>query len=320
MNPGTPQEQSFAVPIGKLTIGRTKDNDVSCLHRSLSRHHAQIESDGHRVRVIDLESKNGLYFNGRKVPTCDVVEGDTFRCGDIAFLVEGVTGRTPSLPKIARTLPSPQALDAGASRRPTNVPSHLFSGKDREKGYFASLIRAGEILVSDAPPERVVDELVALVIPALDVDRVVLLTRASRGPDLTPRVVKVIVDGAATPFSRRVVEWTIQHGSASTFGELATDRSLPGDPKSDAEIQSAIAAPIALRGRKLGVLYADNLAHTEGFRPADLTFLSALANIVAATLEIESRNRVPTESALLATEPEPRTLPRPLKIDRSDQS
>ena len=74
---------------GTVTIGRTKDNHIVCMHKSLSRKHAQLDFDGAKVRVADLQSKNGVFFNGRRVPTCNLVEGDSFRCGDITFLLEG---------------------------------------------------------------------------------------------------------------------------------------------------------------------------------------------------------------------------------------
>ena len=115
MNPGLPEEQSFALPVGTITIGRTKDNDVYCLHKSLSRKHAQVDFDGARVRVSDLQSKNGIFHNGKRVQRCELHEGDSFRCGDITFLLEGATTRSPKMSVAAQTLPSPLALDPTAS-------------------------------------------------------------------------------------------------------------------------------------------------------------------------------------------------------------
>ena len=60
MNPGLPDEQIFPLAPGLVTIGRTKDNTVFCLHKSLSRKHAQIDVDGAKVKVTDLQSKNGI--------------------------------------------------------------------------------------------------------------------------------------------------------------------------------------------------------------------------------------------------------------------
>jgi DNA-binding response OmpR family regulator len=49
------------------TIGRWEDNDVIIPDRWVSRHHAQIRREGTRHIVEDLDSKNGLFVNGRRV-------------------------------------------------------------------------------------------------------------------------------------------------------------------------------------------------------------------------------------------------------------
>ena len=127
MNPGLPEEQQFILRPGTLTIGRTKDNAVSCLHKSLSRKHAQVDFDGMKVRVTDLQSKNGLFYNGKRVSQCELLEGDSFRCGDITFLVESATTRSPkaAVPpqqdRTAQTLPSPFVIDPNVSRRHAEI-------------------------------------------------------------------------------------------------------------------------------------------------------------------------------------------------------
>src|SRR4051812_2610997 len=114
MNPGTSEEQTLILAPGTSTIGRTKDNQIVCTHKSLSRKHAQLDYDGTKVRIADLQSKNGLFFDGKRVHTCELVEGDSFRCGDITFLLEGATMRQPkkSVGNGAQTLPSPLGIDA----------------------------------------------------------------------------------------------------------------------------------------------------------------------------------------------------------------
>jgi DNA-binding response OmpR family regulator len=49
------------------TIGRWQDNDVIIPDRWVSRHHAEIRREGTRYVVYDLDSKNGLFVNGRRL-------------------------------------------------------------------------------------------------------------------------------------------------------------------------------------------------------------------------------------------------------------
>ena len=49
------------------TIGRLEDNHVVIADRWVSRHHAQIQREGTRYVIEDLDSKNGLFVNGERV-------------------------------------------------------------------------------------------------------------------------------------------------------------------------------------------------------------------------------------------------------------
>ena len=302
MNPGLPEEQSFALPVGTITIGRTKDNDVFCLHKSLSRKHAQVDFDGRRVRVSDLQSKNGIFHNGRRVARCEVQEGDSFRCGDITFLLEGATTRSPKISVAAQTLPSPLALDPTASRRPTKPPSPVLVEDDqRYKDKLFLLIRASELLVSEMALDKALDELVVLAVQVLDVDRIALLTLDEQTLEMQPRVLKTFASSAQRPYSKRVVDWVVDHGSPASFADVSRDKSLPGGRDEDRNVRAAICVPINPGGGTLGVLYADSLTQPDCFRPDDLALLRALANFAAVAIEGESLHRSNRES--LVTKP-----------------
>lgn len=49
------------------TIGRWEDNDIVIPDRWISRYHAQVRCQGSRCVLDDLDSKNGLFVNGRRV-------------------------------------------------------------------------------------------------------------------------------------------------------------------------------------------------------------------------------------------------------------
>lgn len=52
----------------ELTIGRLPDNDIVINNPMVGRHHAKIVMEqGERYEIIDLQSTNGTYVNGRKV-------------------------------------------------------------------------------------------------------------------------------------------------------------------------------------------------------------------------------------------------------------
>jgi len=50
-----------------MTIGRLSTNDIVINDRWISRRHARIRRDGMHYVIQDLESKNGLFVNGKRV-------------------------------------------------------------------------------------------------------------------------------------------------------------------------------------------------------------------------------------------------------------
>jgi adenylate cyclase len=293
MNPGLADEETFLLAVGSVTIGRTKDNHVICMHKSLSRKHAQIDFDGKKVRVSDLQSKNGIFFNGKRVPSCELLEGDSFRCGDITFLIEGATTRSPKISVGVHTLPSPLALDASMSKRTTKVPPPAVTVEDdqRYKDKLFLLIRASELLVGEQPLDRMLDELVVLAVQVLEVDRISLLTLDDQTLEIKPTVIKTFAGASPRPYSKRVVDWVVDKGSPTSFTDVSTDTSLPGDPKEDGAIKSAMAVPINPGGGTIGVLYADSVSRVDAFRPDDLALFRALANMAAVAMDSAALRR-----------------------------
>ena len=292
MNPGLPEEQQFILRPGTVTIGRTKDNAVFCLHKSLSRKHAQIDFDGVKVRVTDLQSKNGVFYNGKRVSRCELLEGDSFRCGDITFLVESATSRSSKASggfvqdRAAQTLPSPFALDPSIGRRPTAHPGPHVTIEDeqRYKDKLFLLIRASELCVSEMNIDKILEELIILAVQVLEVDRIALLTLDDVTLEMRPRVIKTFVQGQY-PYSQRVVDWVVDHGSPASFADVSRDRTLPGELARDESVRGAMCVPINPGGGIIGVIYADSLSRADCFRPDDLALLRALANLAAIAID-----------------------------------
>ena len=83
--------QTRSVPLedGKITLGRSHDNDLSfASDASLSRHHVVFEEDGDGWFVRDLESKNGTMLNGVRIQEARRVKaGDRVTAGHLVLVV-----------------------------------------------------------------------------------------------------------------------------------------------------------------------------------------------------------------------------------------
>lgn len=71
-------------------IGRDSGNDIQCPHPLVSRKHAQVlrERSG-APAIVDLQSANGTFVNGRAVHRAELRDGDIVQVGPYRFFVEG---------------------------------------------------------------------------------------------------------------------------------------------------------------------------------------------------------------------------------------
>lgn len=63
-------------------IGRNHDNDIVLNSDRVSRYHAEIMREGGEMKIIDKDSRNGVWLNGRRVNESAVIKsGDVIRVG-----------------------------------------------------------------------------------------------------------------------------------------------------------------------------------------------------------------------------------------------
>lgn len=84
------QTQRFSFKGDSFSIGREDDNDLVLDRVNVSKHHLQFVKVESRVDVVDLESTNGTYLNGRKVAQPRPVRRtDRVYVGDYILMLEG---------------------------------------------------------------------------------------------------------------------------------------------------------------------------------------------------------------------------------------
>ena len=84
------QTQRFSFKGDSFSIGREDDNDLVLDRVNVSKHHLQFVKIESRVDVVDLESTNGTYLNGRKVQAPRPVRRtDRVYVGDYILMLEG---------------------------------------------------------------------------------------------------------------------------------------------------------------------------------------------------------------------------------------
>jgi chromosome segregation ATPase len=82
------QELRFPLFKNRLTIGRTRQNDIQLKSEHISRRHAVIVIEGDVTRVIDWGSKNGMFVNSKRVKEHFLKNSDIVSVGAAEFRYE----------------------------------------------------------------------------------------------------------------------------------------------------------------------------------------------------------------------------------------
>jgi len=69
-----------------MTIGRAQECDVTLDDEGVSRQHAQIEHSAGMINIVDLDSTNGIYFNGDRFNRRQLNDGDKVQFGSATIL------------------------------------------------------------------------------------------------------------------------------------------------------------------------------------------------------------------------------------------
>jgi pSer/pThr/pTyr-binding forkhead associated (FHA) protein len=76
------QQQEFALSKPSVTLGRAMTNDIVLPDTRVSRNHARVDCGPDGCTIVDLNSANGVRFNGTRVTTAPLAPGDTLSLGE----------------------------------------------------------------------------------------------------------------------------------------------------------------------------------------------------------------------------------------------
>jgi adenylate cyclase len=294
MNPGLPDEQVFPLGEGVTFIGRDVENQISVLHRSLSRQHARLDASGGKVVLTDLQSKNGTFVAGTRIARHELRSGDTFSCGAVSFRLLADSQETlvsPMLTHESRALSQvslQELLGAQDPGRSSALKLGTTPAVERDRDKLQILLKVSQFLSSPGSIESLMERSLELVFQVLEVDRAVILLMDKSTQVLRPHVARTS-DGTlelSQVYSRHITTYVQQHGVAALFADARLDPRLDtAESVLQQSIYAAMCAPLKAREELLGVLYLDNLRRPERFSQEDLEFLSSFANQVGIALE-----------------------------------
>ncbi|MEM7137445.1 MAG: ATPase, T2SS/T4P/T4SS family [Myxococcota bacterium] len=123
---GEKRRLDFSKP--ELTVGRVNGNDIVLAKRNVSKQHARLSLEDEKAVVVDLNSTNGTWVNGRKITAPHPLkQGDKIYIADFIITLEGdsATAQGSRAPEqVSEPPPPPSAAPAPArsSIPKTSIP------------------------------------------------------------------------------------------------------------------------------------------------------------------------------------------------------
>ncbi|MBI2900635.1 MAG: FHA domain-containing protein [Planctomycetes bacterium] len=275
---GPDRGKVFAVD-GGATIGRDRTCAVRLPGRHLSRVHARIERRADGLYLVDADSRNGIFVNGRKVKEHLLRRDDEIEIGEFVLVFDPGFDPKVGLPqRMTRTVATVQETLGSPFTEPVSDPEL--------RAAFERL----QVVLETAELLHAIDDEVGATKALLE--RVMAHVRAPRG-----FVMLVDAGGKPVPAAKSAppgqdeftVSNVIHHQVSRERRALLGYDVARGGPHAGKPV-SILCAPLVARDRYLGFLYLDGPRESTTFRRADLHFAAALASVGATVLSNLRRN------------------------------
>lgn len=281
-------KQRYKLDKERVTIGRSRENDIFLPDQWLSRHHAEVRRRDASFYLADLGSKNGTLLNGVRL-----TEERRLHAGDVVTLGEHVlTLQLAEAPSDEGDEGNLFGTKMFSVRELSDVGTKPVDadGLRRQNRVLSVLSKSASALLVHRPLPELFDLVLDLLFEAVHAERAAVLlldageavVKASRSRSGQP-ITKV-----SRSIARRVLDQRVSLLIPNIF-EDATLRSQ--DSIMSSGIRSALCAPLwytAMAGSDedavIGLVYLDTQAQ-QSFSEEDLRIVTAIANVAASKIE-----------------------------------
>jgi len=269
---------------GEYRLGRDPECEIHLPESNVSRVHARMLWDGSTLSVEDLNSTNGVFVNGARVPTTVLGDGDVVAVGPSVFRVAIGAGTGGAI-----------AVMGGDSAPPE------LAGADRAQfqNLFECMLAIQRIVSEDAG--NMVERCLETLFLALPVNRLCLLRRGATG-EIEPWFTHT-KSGLSREFvmSKTFARKVSEAGKGILIHDaLHLDSNEWGHTMQQQEVRSILGVPVFDSGALIAILLCDNLETPNVLRDEHVRTLEFFARALETVVQ---RDRMHTlEASQAATE------------------
>ena len=284
------------VPIGRfpIVIGRKRENDIAIADPSVSRQHCQIVEINGRIRLVDLDSQNGVAVNDEIVQECFLGDGDEITVGSARFQLTFSKVDPPPQPSVQLDERSLTGLET-ISLQPhetaylRRVAAEAETAQvERTSRDFQALLHICSSVQEERTSEQVQAKLLSRLFDVIPAERgAVLLANDVPGGKFRSIYGRDRINpNRSFSVSRSVVRQVIDEQTAYLRNRIQEAPEGSVSPTLIAsEVQSVLAVPLMVGRRTIGALYFDTTREDRRFDRRHLELASAAAATSAAALE-----------------------------------
>jgi hypothetical protein len=285
---GTSKGQTFDLKDGIYTIGRSPDNNIQVLDKTVSRKHLKIFRKKNEYFIEDLKSRNGTFVNGARVQAGDEIEvkkGVPLAVGRIFLHLSGDYEEEGVVDKKL------QALDSiDLSKELGNGNAELVKDRPMTPQKNMSLIgKVNDVLREALGINEILEQMLNYILD--------FFTRIDRGffilfdqeTEKIKEVIKVFnrdEDEVPSRYSRTIVDRVRREKKPVLMLDTLNEESAEiSESMKLMRIKSVMCVPLISRSKIRGVIYVDTVNEPNGFRKDDLSLLTALSSPTAVVIE-----------------------------------
>ena len=270
-------------------VGRSETASLPLLDNRVSREHARFRFDSGFFVVEDMESRNGIWVNGKKVTRAILFHGDHIVIGsqEFRFELEDDAGG-PDKPELhasdevddyvtayKESVPQDETGAIAGLERPDD-PAAVVDELERQLSAMCNIIR---VVHSEEHLDLLFRKIMDHVMHVSDADRGHLFSGAHLGGVIAPQVSRYKDAGmrrARSSFSRSVVTDCYQEGASTLLADPRDPGTSPSESIIQQNIASVLCVPMMCDEGPVGVIYVDKLRGSRKFTKRDLRLLSAV--------------------------------------------
>lgn len=284
--------------LNKKTVGAGKlsGNDLQLNDNSVSRNHCEFVKAKDTYKIVDLNSTNGTYVNGKRITEKKLEEGDTITIGRtiIKFMMvkdkEGITDVDDQ--KISMVLPLSENLLVKEEKKL----------ETENLQFLTSLTALGKDLIASSSLEDSFERIGKLIFDHLNPKRLFVFFYDEKQEELElkyshnrkgKKEEKVKI---SKTIAMKAIKEKVAIISANTMDDARFDGAqsiiMYG-------ITSAASVPIWTKNSIYGLIYIDTTEFDKMFKANDLEVLSIIANFAGLSIEgINSLNKLNREKKI----------------------